>query len=48
MSFYDNIMSQVKDLDIGLVIINAGVAETGAVADLEAEKLQALLDVNVY
>lgn len=29
MVFYDKIMEQVSDLDIGLVVMNAGVANFG-------------------
>mmetsp|Transcript_17949 Transcript_17949/g.24102 ORF Transcript_17949/g.24102 Transcript_17949/m.24102 type:complete len:214 (-) Transcript_17949:390-1031(-) len=48
MSFYDEIVSQVKDLDIGLVVLNAGVSNSGFVGDIEIEQLEQMLDVNVY
>ena len=32
-------MSEVQDIDIGLVVVNAGVGNFGKVADIEIEKL---------
>ena len=48
MKYYDRIMSEVQDIDVGLVIVNAGVANVGKVAEIEIEKLEQMLDVNVY
>ena len=39
ISFYDTIMSKVSDLDIGLVIINAGVANSGYFTNIATDKL---------
>ena len=39
MEYYDRIMSEVQDIDIGLVVVNAGVGNFGKVADIEIEKL---------
>ena len=33
MAFYDNIMEQVKDIDIGLVVLNAGILNYGKFLD---------------
>ena len=49
MAFYDEaIMEKVKDLDIGLVVLNAGVANFGYFDDVESIKLQEMIDTNVY
>ena len=40
MAFYDNIMAQVADLDIGLAVLNAGVANSGRFLTVSSEKLQ--------
>lgn len=48
MAFYDDIMEKVKDLDIGLVILNAGVANFGYFLKTETEKLQEMIDTNAY
>ena len=48
IAFYDNLMSQVADLDIGLVILNAGVGNGGWFVNESIEHWQQLLDVNVY
>ena len=48
IEFYNEIMSKVSDLDIGLVVLNAGVLNSGYFSKAEADKLQQLLDVNVY
>ena len=42
-------MAKVKDLDIGLVVLNAGVSNAGRMASVaEPSKLQDMLDANVY
>ena len=38
----------MSDLDIGLVVINAGVVTDGRFEYTEPEKLQAMLDLNTY
>jgi len=38
----------VKDLDIGLVVLNAGVSNSGFFVEVESEKLEQMLDVNCY
>lgn len=48
MDFYDNIMAQVADLDIGLAIMNAGVANSGRFLSVSSEKLQEMIDINSY
>ncbi len=48
MEFYKEIEGQVKDLDIGLIVLNAGVAHTSVFAETEVEKLQEMLDTNCY
>ena len=49
MAFYDEaIMEKVKDLDIGLVVLNAGVANFGYFDLVESIKLQEMIDTNVY
>ena len=48
IEFYNEIMSKVSDLDIGLVVLNAGVLNSGYFSKAEANDLQQLLDVNVY
>ena len=40
IAFYENLMSQVADLDIGLVIINAGVGNAGWFVDESIEHWQ--------
>ena len=41
-------MEKVKDLDIGLVVLNAGVANFGYMDEVESIKLQEMIDTNVY
>ena len=51
MAFYENIMAQVADLDIGLAVLNAGVAHGGSdktFTDLSGEQLQEMIDTNAY
>ena len=48
MDFYDNICSQVRDLDIGFLVINAGVFKPQIFEETSKTVLQELLDVNVY
>ena len=48
MDFYDKIMSQVQDIDIGLVVVNAGVANHGSFLKSGIELHEQTLDVNVY
>lgn len=48
MAFFEGIESQVKDLDIGLVVLNAGVSVVGSLASSEDIKLQEMMDTNVY
>ena len=48
MEFYNDILCKVSDLDIGLVVVNAGVMNHGGFEKIETEKLQQMLDVNVY
>ena len=48
MALYDSIYEQVKDLDIGLVVLNAGVSTRGYFVDVETQKLQEMLDTNCY
>ena len=38
MAFYDNIMAQIADLDIGLAVLNAGVAIDKKFLDESSEK----------
>ena len=39
MAFYDSIMSQVNDIDIGLVILNAGVSHSIEFVESESKNL---------
>ena len=48
MALYDSIYEQVKDLDIGLVVLNAGVCNHGYFLNVETQKLQEMLDTNCY
>ena len=48
MSYFENLMEQVKDLDIGLYVLNAGRVNAQFVLKVEADKLQDMLDVNAY
>lgn len=48
LSFYNDLVSKVCDLDIGLVVLNAGVHNTGNFTELGMDQLQQMLDVNVY
>ena len=48
MPFYDAIMEKVSDIDIGVVILNAGVSHFGYFADRKPAELQEMLDTNVY
>ena len=41
-------MGQMQDLDIGLVVLNAGVANDGRFEFNDSIKLQAMLDANSY
>ena len=48
MAFYDKIMAQVADLDIGLAVMNAGVAIDKEFLKVSSEKLQEMIDTNSY
>ena len=48
MAFYDAIMDKVSDIDIGVVILNAGVSHYGYFAEKKPTELQEMLDTNVY
>ena len=49
MAFYDNIMAQVADLDIGLAVLNAGIGLGGSFLDkLTGVQLQEMIDTNAY
>lgn len=48
MALYDKILEQVKDLDIGLIVLNAGVSNEGYYLKVETQKLQEMLDTNCY
>jgi short-subunit dehydrogenase len=48
IEFYKDLVSQVKDLDISLVYINAGIMPSGHQINMPVEVMQHLLDVNVY
>ena len=48
LTYYNDLMSKVSDLDIGLVVLNAGVANSGLISKIDIEPLQQMLDVNVY
>ena len=48
MAFYDEILEKVKDIDIGLVVLNAGVLHVGYYLNVENEKKQSMLDTNCY
>ena len=48
MAFYENIMKQVKDLDIGLVVLSAGVCHEGIIDKQNPADQQAMLDINSY
>ena len=39
MTFYDGILEQVKDLDIGLVVLNAGVMNNGFYLEVPTAKM---------
>ena len=39
LDFYNDIMSKVEDLDIGLIVLNAGIMSTGAVEEIKGEKI---------
>ena len=41
-------MSKVEDLDVGLIILNAGIMNVGYVDTKSGEKLQEMVDVNSY
>jgi len=40
VGFYEQIMKQVEDLNIGLVILNAGIADFAPFIDTSADKVQ--------
>ena len=48
MAFYSDILRKVSDLDIGLVVVNAGVLNVGDCETIEIEKYEQMMDVNVY
>ena len=48
MAFYDAIMAQTADIDIGLVVLNAGVDHLSFFEEAEGAKLQEMIDTNVY
>ena len=49
MAFYDDIMAQVADLDIGLAVLNAGVSTSEKIfIDIPSDKLQEMIDTNAY
>lgn len=48
IDFYKNILHQVSDLDVSIVIANAGVLLIGAIETTEAQRQCGMLDVNMY
>ena len=48
MAFYMNIVEKVKELDIGLVIINAGISNYGNFINVSAPQLEQMINVNSY
>ena len=48
MAFYENIKEQVKDLDVGLVVLSAGVSHPGTIESQKPADQQAMLDINSY
>ena len=48
MSFYNDLLDKVKDIDIGLVVLNAGVCNSGLYLKTESEKMQEMIDTNCY
>ena len=48
IAFYENIMKKVADLDIGLAVINAGIALGSLLEDQPLKDVEMMLDCNVY
>ena len=48
LGFYRNILDQVQDLDISIVIANAGVLLIGSVEKTSASRQCGMVDVNMY
>ena len=48
LSFYQNILSEVEELDISIVIANAGVLLIGPVEEMKANRQCGMIDVNLY
>lgn len=48
MDYYGQISEKVEDLDIGLLVVNAGVAYDGRFEHTDPSKLQKMIDVNSY
>ena len=48
MAFYSKIVEKVKDLDIGLCVINAGVCHADYIDRVPTNLLQEMIDVNTY
>lgn len=48
LAFYRNLLDLVKDLDVSIVIANAGLMNIGAIETMKDGWLQSMLDVNIY
>ena len=48
LNFYRDIMNKVKDLDIGLIVLNAGIMNVGYFDKKSGRQLQEMMDVNAY
>jgi short-subunit dehydrogenase len=48
MEYFETIKRNVKDLDIALLVVNAGCMSTGRFDKITSINLQQMLDANVY
>ena len=48
VKFYKSIKEKVKDIEIGMLVVNAGVMNFGELETQDATKLQAMMDTNMY
>lgn len=48
MEFYEDIRKEVGNLEIGLMIVNAGIYRPGPMHKVESSVIESMLDANVY
>ena len=48
MDYYENIKKELIELDIGLLIVNAGIYRPGDFTQINTDVQESMLDANVY